>query len=270
MQSAHSAISCTVLAGLLALAPVAGAVERARAGTEKGTGKEAEIEKSDPAALAALERMDKALAGRESLALDAQLSTEVILANGQKVLIGGESRVRFRRPDHLKMELKTDSFHRLLFHDGARLTLFDKDRNYVGELEMKTDSRTALVVIARDYEIEMPLADLLEWGTPGAAERKIEAAYLVGQSRVQGRTVQHWAFRGPRLDWEIWLPMREGSLPVKISTVNKSIEGSPRYIATIQWRKAEKLPASLFRPKLPEEVKKIPFRQIKSAEVKDD
>ena len=224
----------------------------------------------DPAAIEALKKMGETLAKKNNLAYDTDLITEVVLGNGQKILIGGKSRVRFRRPDHLRLELETDSFKRHLFHDGTTLTLFVPDKNYVGELEMQSDTRTALIRAAKEYGLEFPLMDLLEWGTSDAEAHKIQEAFLVGHTQIDGNKVSHWAIRGPRLDWEIWLTEGEQVLPLRMSTVNKSDPNAPRFFANIRWQNAGHLTDKLFKPELPEGAKRIPFQKVQPAEVKND
>lgn len=229
----------------------------------------AAAEKS-PAAIEALQRMGAELASRRALAFDANLVTEVVLANGQKVLISGESKIEFRRPDKLRLELVTDSFKRNLFHDGEKLTLVVPEKGYAGELEMKTDTHTAMAVMAREYGLEFPLMDLLIWGTDDADGHRIEEAFLIGNTEIDGKEVQHWAIRGPHLDWEIWLSEGEHALPLRISTVNRNDPNAPRFFANLHWRHADSVPNSRFHPRLPDDVKWIPFQKLRPAEVKHD
>ncbi|WP_193164518.1 DUF2092 domain-containing protein [Microbulbifer hainanensis] len=222
----------------------------------------------EPAALDALKRMGDALAEKKSLSFDADLATEVVMENGQKLLIGGDYKMRFRRPDHLRTELRTDNFTRLLFHNGEKLVMVAPEEGYFGELDLNTDSRSALIKIASDYGLEVPLADLLEWGTPDAPKHDIKEAFLVGPAEINDKKVEHWAFRGAKLDWEIWLPEKGPALPAQISIVNVSDPGSPRFTATLKWHVAESLPDKLFRPQLPKDAKRIPFRKVKQGEKK--
>ncbi|MFV8782109.1 DUF2092 domain-containing protein [Microbulbifer sp. SA54] len=229
-----------------------------------------ETKEKSAAAIEALERMGKALDSHRSLAFEATLITEAVLANGQKVLISGKSSLEFRRPDKLRLELKTDSSNRHLFHDGEKLTLVVPEKGYAGELEMKTDTHTAMAIIAREYGLEFPLMELLVWGTKDADGHQIEEAFLVGNTEIDGKEVQHWAIRGPGLDWEIWLAEGEHALPLRISTVNRKDPHAPRFFADLHWQHADSLPISRFRPRLPDDVQWIPFEKLRPKAVKGD
>ena len=250
---------------LILLLALALSVSPAAVGQQQGKTQDSGPE---PAALEALKRMGEALAAKQSLSFDADLATEVVMDNGQKLLIGGDYKLQFRRPDHLRTELRTDNFTRLLFHDGEKLVMVAPEEGYFGELDLKTDSRSALIKIASDYGLEVPLADLLEWGTPNALKHDLKEAFLVGPAEINGKKVEHWAFRGAKLDWEIWLPEKGPALPVQISIVNASDPGSPRFTATLKWHVAESLPDKLFRPQLPKGAKRIPFRKVEQGEKK--
>lgn len=257
-----TSLLAVAVAILLALSPMAIGQEQ---GKDKATATTAAPE---PAALDALKRMGEALGAKKSLSFDADLDTEVVMENGQKLLIGGTYKLRFRRPDHLRTELRTDTFARLLYHDGTKLVLVSPQEGYYGELELKMDSRSALISVARDYGLEVPLADLLEWGTADAVKPDIQEAFRVGSAEIGGKQVEHWAYRGPKLDWEIWLPEKGPALPAQISIVSRSETGSPRFTATLHWHERLELADSLFRPQLSKEIKRIPFRKMKQGEDK--
>lgn len=219
----------------------------------------------DPRAQEMVKTVGKALSNQERLAYRADLSTEVTLDNGQKILIGGTSQVNFQRPNKLMMELKTDSINRLIYHDGEQLTIVSPDENYYGVIEAKSSSRDALIQAAKEFGIEVPLADLLEWGTKEFTGYKMESAFLLGEAMVNGKPTEHWAVRGPKLDWEVWVSKSAPRLPLKISTVNSHDPSSPRFTAVIHWENANSRKAVSYRPELGDKFHRIPFKKLKPA-----
>src|SRR5687767_10953187 len=60
-----------------------------------------------PESIAALRRMGKHLVSLRSFEIVATLSIEYVLDNDQKILLGGTSQYRVRRPDRLRIDLST-------------------------------------------------------------------------------------------------------------------------------------------------------------------
>lgn len=218
----------------------------------------------DPESIVALSKMGKYLASRQSMAFDARLFTEVVLDNQQKLLIDGNARYLVQKPDKLRVELVTESIQRHFYHDGQKFTLVAPDEAYYGELEARGATRDFLIRAARDYGIEVPLADLLEWGHAQDSWKGIQEGFLVGKSKIEGMDVEHWAFRGAELDWEIWIQSGERPLPLRISTVNIKDPARPRFIASLKWHDAAKIKGDEFRPDLSKDHKRIELKQIPS------
>ena len=62
--------------------------------------------------------MGQQLASLRSFEIEAAVSIEYVLDNNQKILIGGTSRYRVRRPDRLRIDLSTDVLDRIFQYDG--------------------------------------------------------------------------------------------------------------------------------------------------------
>ena len=216
----------------------------------------------DPESVAALSRMGKYLGSKKSLAFDAQIYTEVVLDNEQKLLIGGSARYLVQKPDKLRVELVTESIKRHFYLDGQKFTLVAPDEAYYAELEASGATRDFLIRAARDYGIEVPLADLLEWGHTQDSWKGIQEGFLVGKSKIEGVDVEHWAFRGAELDWEIWIQGGERPLPLRISTVNTKDPARPRFIASLKWHDAAKIKGDEFRPDVGKDHKRIDLKPI--------
>ena len=213
----------------------------------------------DPRSLDALSRMGKYLASLKTLAFDATISTEVVLDNEQKLLIGGLVRYLAVAPDKLRVEMITDSMKRHFFHNGRKFTLVAPEEGYFAELDANAPTREFLRIAARDYGVEMPFADLLEWGHKQDSWKEITDGFLVGKTKVNGAETEHWAFRGPNLDWEVWIATGDKPLPLRLSTVNTKDPAKPRFEATLKWSESKVAKDALFTPSLSKELKRIEF-----------
>ena len=206
--------------------------------------------------------LEKHLSGKSRLTYETQLTSDVVLENGQKIQIAGRTKVYFKRPNQLMVELETDSINRRIYHDGKQLTIIAPDEKYYGVIEADTSSIEALMRAAEDYGVEIPLIDLIAWGVKGTESLRVESAVYVGKTKLQGKSVDHWAFRGPKLDWEVWVTQGTDPLPLKISTVSYHSPSQPRFTATIKWNSRSSLIDSLFSPKLEDDFHQIPFKQL--------
>src|SRR5262245_31651280 len=77
----------------------------------------------EPASIAALKRMGAQLLTLGSFEINATISIEYVLDNNQKILVGGSSRYRVRRPDRLRIDLATDVLERVFQYDGKDLVV---------------------------------------------------------------------------------------------------------------------------------------------------
>lgn len=216
----------------------------------------------DPESLVALSRMGKYLASLNTIAFDADISSEVVLDNGQKLLIGGLVRYLAVYPDKLRVELVTDSMKRHFYHNGKKFTLVAPDEGYFAELDAVSSSRDFLANAAGEYGIEMPFADLLDWGRAQDSWKDIREGFLVGKPKVKGEETEHWAFRSPNLDWEIWIKTGDKPLPVRISTVNTRDPEKPRFEATLKWSEAKVAKDEMFSPAPSKDLKRIEFKKV--------
>jgi hypothetical protein len=119
----------------------------------------------EPESIAALRRMGQYLVSLRSFEIASTLSLEYVLDNGRKILIGGTSRYRVRRPDKLRIDLSTDVLERILQYDGKNLVVTAPKENFFARLEAKSTVRETLAWAAQTFGIEVPLADLFDWGT---------------------------------------------------------------------------------------------------------
>ncbi|WP_295799986.1 DUF2092 domain-containing protein [uncultured Microbulbifer sp.] len=209
--------------------------------------------------------LEKHLSGKSRLAYETEFTSDVVLDNGQKIQIAGTTRVYFKRPNQLMVELHSDSLSRLLYHDGTLLTVIAPEEKYYGTIAASTSSIDALMGAAKEYGLEIPLVDLIAWGVKGTDALPVESAVYIGESELQGEKVDHWAFRGPQQDWEVWVTREEEPLPLKISTVSYRAFGQPRFTATINWQERTSITDKLFVPDIDKDFHKIPFKKLNPA-----
>ncbi|WP_444884740.1 DUF2092 domain-containing protein [Microbulbifer sp. PSTR4-B] len=214
----------------------------------------------DPKAMEALKAMGKYLASMKMLMFKARIFADVVLENEQKLLIGGKVRYMAMPPDKLRVDMTTDSITRNFIHNGGKFTMIAPRNGYFAEMEASQPTSQVLSKAAKEYGIEVPFADLLEWGRKPDAWAGIKEGFLVNSPKVNGQRTKHWAFRSENLDWEIWIQVGDKPLPLRISTVNTRDPAKPRFIATLKWMKAKPEAAKEFTPATGKH-KQIPFKK---------
>jgi hypothetical protein len=213
----------------------------------------------EPASVAALKRMGTHLLTLGSFEIMATISIEYVLDNNQTILIGGVSRYRVRRPDRLRIDLSTDVVDRVFQYDGKDLVVTAPKENYYARLAAKPTVRETLAWAAETFGIEVPLADLFDWGTPQSSEAAIREGFRVGKVRVGGVECEHWAFRQADVDWEIWIRTGDAPLPLKLSTVNTADPARPRYVAELVWTDSATFADDIFVQPPATDAKRIEF-----------
>ena len=189
----------------------------------------------EPEAIAALKRMGQYLVSLQSFEINATISIEYVLDDNQKILVGGSSRYRVRRPDRLRIDLVTDNLDRIFQYDGKQLVVTAPKEKFYARLDAKPTVRETLAWAAQTFGIEIPLADLFDWGAPEASADDIREGFHVGKARLNGIECDHWAFREDGTDWELWIRTGDVPQPLKLSIVNTTDAALPRYVAEITW-----------------------------------
>jgi hypothetical protein len=81
----------------------------------------------------------------------------------------------------------------------------------------------------------MPLADLFTWGTDNSAAAQLTSGFLVSPEHIGGRACNHYAFRQPDVDWQIWIAADDSALPCKLVITNTEDDSRPQYTAVMNW-----------------------------------
>jgi len=213
----------------------------------------------DPASVEALKRMGDHLVTLRSFEITASITFEYVLENEQKILIGGTARHRVRRPDRLRVDLATDVLDRVFQYDGRTLTVTAPREGYFARLDAKPSIKETLSWAAQTFGVEMPLADLFDWGTPDAPHANVREGFHAGKARIAGTECDHWAFRGEGHDWEVWIRTGDKPLPLKLSIVNTTDPAQPRYEAILTWSESVDFPDDIFVHAVPAGAKRIEF-----------
>jgi hypothetical protein len=89
---------------------------------------------------------------------------------------------------------------------------------------------------------------------------RVKHAYYIGQSLVGGVTCNHLAFRGPDMDWQLWIEDGANPVPRRFVIIDRAVPGMPRYVAVLSdWNATPSFDAATFTFEPPAGATKIRF-----------
>jgi hypothetical protein len=219
----------------------------------------------EPGAMSALQSMGAHLRTLKSFQVEAAVTDEDVLDDGQKVEYSGVTSILAQMPSRLRADVNNERHERMYLYDGASFTLFAKRLNYYATVPAPATIGQLASKLDEDYGFSVPLADLFRWGTPGWSTDQITGAIDLGPSAVLGTTCQHYAFRQDDIDWQIWIQKGEFPLPRKIVITSKTDEARPQHTAVYTWNLAPSFNDAAFTFDPPAGAGRVLLADIKAA-----
>jgi hypothetical protein len=213
----------------------------------------------EPGAMAALNRMGTYLRSLKAFQIQAAITSENVLDDGQKVQLDSVADLLVDKPDKLRMETTSDQQNRLLFYDGKNFTLFARRLNFYATAPAPPTIIELIDKLQDKFDIELPLVDLFYWGTPRAAVDEIKSAVDLGPSSVGGVTCEQFAFRQEGIDWQIWIQNGDYPLPRKLVISTLTDEARPQHTSVYTWNLAPSFDDTAFVFNVPKDAYKITF-----------
>ena len=219
----------------------------------------------DPEALDALERMGDYLRTLKSFQLRADVVTEDVRTDGQKVQIIRAVDLIARRPNRLFAEINSDRQRRLFFYDGSHFTLYAPRPSFYATIDAPPTIEQLADRLEDQYDLELPFVDLFRWGTPEGNVNAITSAVDLGPSAINGITCEQYAFRQEGIDWQLWMQQGEQPLPCRLVITTTTDDARPQHTATYSWNLAPSYDDILFVFSTPSGAKPIPLAQVQPA-----
>ena len=228
-------------------------------------GQSARAKAVEPEAITALGRMAGYLRVLKTFQIQAAITIDEVLADGQKVEVESQANLIAQRPDRLRLEVVNERQQRFFLYDGKAFTLWAPRTSYYATVPAPPTLLELAEVLEAKYDIELPLADLFRWGTAESDEATITAAKAVGPSQVGGTTCDQYTFRQPGLDWQIWIQSGDYPLPRKVVLTTTTDEARPRYAAVYTWNLAPSYDPGAFTFVPPKDAHRITIEEVAPA-----
>ena len=216
----------------------------------------------DPNALGELKRMGAYLRTLTAFQLKADVVTEDVRTDGQKVQVIRAVDLVAKRPNRLYAEVKNDRQRRLFFFDGKEFTLFAPRSNFYATVAAPSSLEKLADQLEDKYAIELPLVDLFRWGTPEGNLDAVTSAIDLGPSAINGVTCEQYAFRQEGIDWQLWVQRGGQPLPCRVVITTLSDDARPQHTATYTWNLAPSYDEDTFVFRAPSDAKRIPLAEV--------
>jgi hypothetical protein len=224
---------------------------------------ESKADQMDPDAMKALNEMGKYLRSLKDFQVAAAITSEDVLEDGEKVQYGHTTNILAILPDKLRVDVDGELHSRLFLYDGQSFTLYARRVGYYATVKAPATIADLADALDKKYDIQIPLVDLFLWGGPHAVTNEITAATDIGEGEIGGVTCEHYAYRQPGLDWQVWIQLGSHPLPRKLVLTTTTDEAHPQHTSVLTWNLAPSYNDETFQFDPPPDAHKIVFAEVK-------
>ena len=211
------------------------------------------------AALDRLKQMSDTLTSSQTFSYHSKSAIDLQSETGQFVTFFNEAQVALQRPNKLHADVVGELVNVKLHFDGNTLTAFDHSKNTYATSSPLNSIDEMLEFLMTKAQISFPSADLMYSDPYAVMTKNLSDAVVVGETVVNGVAVEHFAYREPNIDWEIWLTKGDKPLPLRLAMTYKQVQNQPRFLVEFfDWRLNPKL-KNKFDFKAPKDAKQVEF-----------
>jgi hypothetical protein len=221
--------------------------------------------KIDPDVMDALNKMGTYLRALPALEVKADITTDNVTDDGQAIEASSTVDLIAVRPNRMRVEITSDDQHKFYFFDGKNFTLYGAIVNYFTTVPAPATIRELITNASDKYGIDFPLTDVFFWGTDQSKVSAITSAMDIGPSNVDGFTCEHYAFRQPGIDWQIWIQLGDFPLPRRLVIRTLTDDAKPQYTERMSWNLAPSYSDNAFTFDPPSGALEIPIDEVKPA-----
>jgi hypothetical protein len=200
----------------------------------------------EPKAIDALTRMSAHLRTIPAFQVTIQTQRDDVDAYGQLITLSGQATYKVRRPDAFSIDLALPTLTRLYVYDGKTVTVYDRSAGAYGRFQAPSTIRDTVDLAEKRYGATFPLVDLFHWTEGDDRAKSLTSAHFIGQEQVAGQTTNHYAFRQPGIDWQIWIADGDQPKPLRVAIVSSDDPARPKFEADLSWDTTPQFAANTF------------------------
>lgn len=212
----------------------------------------------DPEVDKVLRSMSAYLGGLPSFSVNADIGTEIIDLEGQKIQLSSSSAITIQRPNKLHVRRQGALVDAEMIVDGKTLTIYGKERNLYFQTENPGNIDEVIDAIRTGIGLDAPAADLMYADPYPTLASGVNSSTYLGTAFVNGVESHHLAFRQDKVDWQLWVKAGDQPLPMKYIVTTKWMTGAPQYSVRFQdWNTKPQIEADQFAFSAPEGAKRL-------------
>jgi hypothetical protein len=228
---------------------------------------QAEAVAQEPDPLQLLQKMCDFLKSQQQFTYKAEVADDEVYAGNKKLQYGINMETFVRRPDRLRVNAEGDLIDKQFFFDGKTITLYDKNDNVYGTLEVPPDIESALDKANKEFGVRVALTDLASPKLYEFISNKVRHSLYVGLHKVRGVPCHHLAFDGDEVQLQLWIEAGDKPLLRKVVLNHKNLPASPQWTAYLSdWNFSPQLSDDLFAFTPPQGAEKIKFIPAQAAQ----
>jgi len=221
----------------------------------------------EPDPLQILQKMCDFLKAQQQFTYKAEVADDQVYQGGKKLQYGIDMETFVHRPDRLRVNAEGDLVDKQFFFDGKTITLYDKDDNVYGTLEVPPNIESALEKASKEFGVRVALTDLASPQLCDHIRKKVKHSLYVGLHKVRGIPCHHVAFDGDEVQLQVWIDAGDQPLPRKVVLNHKNLPGSPQWTAYLSnWNFSPQLNDNLFAFSPPQGAEKIKFIPVQASQ----
>lgn len=220
----------------------------------------------DPFVVQLVKQASDYLQNYKSFSVRSDVTTEEVLANGQKIQLSRNTRALVRRPDRMYAEVISDRGTTRMYYNGKKISRFDVDKNIYASIKVPGTLDKALDHAMEKFHMDAPLADFLAGNLYNNFIANTDAGMYAGLHYMQGKQYHHLALANEDVDFQIWIVDDIAPLVHKIVINYKHLPGEPQFIAYLsEWDFDPLAPDMVFEFHPPIDADEIQFLPVKTA-----
>jgi hypothetical protein len=200
----------------------------------------------EPKAVDALARMSAYLRSIPAFQISLQTQRDDVDVYGQLITLSGGATYKVRRPDAFSIDLALPSLAAQYVYDGKTLTVYDASTGRYAKYPAASTIRGTLELAEQKYGATVPLDDLFTWSEGDDRAKVLTSAHFIGKAQVAGQTADHYAFRQPGVDWQIWIADGDKPAPLRVTIVASDDPARPQFEADLSWDTAPQFAPGAF------------------------
>jgi hypothetical protein len=180
-----------------------------------------------------LRRMTDYLAGLQSFTVQSSSVDEVVLKTGQKIQFANDSLVSVKRPNRLRSEQVGSVNGMAFWYDGKTMSLYCRATNTYGTAPAPPALDAMIDAARKQFQIEAPGADLLFSHPYEILTEQVTGGQVIGRETFDGVPVNHLAFVGQDVDWQVWIQDGPRPLPLRFVITTKTMKEQPEFMVRL-------------------------------------